>query len=65
MATASSRKLSKVERDLIIRALDVLAATQVRAAKAAIDPDVEAAHKASADRTAALRSVVLNSELEL
>ena len=65
MATASVRKLSKIERDVIIRGLDLLSASQLRAAKASPDADVISANEAAASRTANVRAVVLSAELEL
>lgn len=66
MATvpSSARKLSNVERGLIIRALDNLHSVQMRASRAATDDVVKDAYLASAERINSLRSVVLNSELE-
>lgn len=64
MAT-SPRKLSKDERDIVMRALDMLYASQLRASRFSVDPDVAEVQYRSALRTDALRSVFRSGELEI
>lgn len=65
MATSSPRKLSKAEREILINALDMLAKSQERAARAATGEAVRVAYVDEAAKTNGLRSVLTSGELEL
>lgn len=65
MATASTRKLSKDERTIVLSALELLVKSQERFVRGAVSDGIRAAFSAEVAKTKALQAAFVSGELEL